>query len=93
MDKSLPTACAAKHPDTRELIFIRKGDSDYYAPAIIGIVDETLTPGKWNKAHNISKGEMVAMIAGTLFGWESQAAYAENYHADGRPNTNWKLND
>jgi hypothetical protein len=60
---------------------------------MIGIVDETLTPGKWNKAHNISKGEMMAMIAGTLFGWESRAAYAENYHEDGRPNSNWKFDD
>ena len=66
MDNSLPTVCAAKHPFSGELIFIRKGDSEFYPADMLGVVDETLTPDKWNKAHNISKREMMAMMGGAL---------------------------
>jgi len=93
MDKTLPHVCAAMKPVTEELIFIRKGDSAYYPPAMVGILDETLTADKWNAAHDISSGEMAAMIGGAIFGWDAPSAYAKNYHADGRPNSNLVFDD
>ena len=41
-------------------------------------------PDVWNEANNITKAESAAMLAGSLFSWESPAANPENYDEAGK---------
>lgn len=83
MDKTLPNVSAYTHPTDNRLIFVRRGTPGYWPGSALGIVDDDLTADVWNEAHKITKGEAEAMFAGSLWGWETPAAIANNYDKDG----------
>ena len=84
MNPRLPPICAAAHPETKKLIFIKAGFMGYWPGEKAGIVDAYMAPDKWNRAHGISKAEAEAMLIGSMFGWDVPGADPENYDAEGR---------
>ena len=82
MNKKLPLVCAVKHPETDKIVFVRRGESGYYEPDAVGVAPDT-DPDVWNEANNITKAESAAMLAGSLFSWESPAANPKNYDEAG----------
>ena len=70
-----------------EIIIIRKGESGYYRTDKYGhdraealaIVDEC------NEIGGVSKAQAAAMLAGSMFGWDTPAADPKNYDEQGKP--------
>ena len=76
----LPEKCYAVLPSGDEIITVRHGEAGYYHTDKYGhdrahvqaIVDE------YNAQINVTKAQAAAMLAGSLFGWETPAADPKN---------------
>ena len=83
----LPEKCYAVLPSGDEIITVRHGEAGYYHTDKYGhdrahvqaIVDE------YNAQINVTKAQAAAMLAGSLFGWETPAADPKNYDGQGQP--------
>lgn len=82
---SLPEKCFSVLESTGALISITKGVRGY-APA--GARAEDMTPcegaDRLNEAMGVTKAQEAAMVAGSMFGWETPAADPKNYDSDGK---------
>lgn len=78
----LPEHCYATLPTTGEIIIIKKGEKGYYQTHIEGgqkVADQL------NERLQVSKAQEAAMVAGSLFGWDSPGADPKNYDLSGMP--------
>lgn len=83
----MPEKCYAVLPSGDEIITVRHGEAGYYHTDKYGhdrahvqaIVDE------YNAQINVTKAQAAAMLAGSLFGWETPAADPKNYDGQGQP--------
>ncbi len=74
--KKLPPICAAKMPGTGEPILIKRGEMGYYGRPSTFDVDG------YNQRHGVTRYQVDAMLAGSMFGWEVPGAdpdYYENH--------------
>lgn len=86
MRSTLPDRCYAVLPSSDEIVIIKKGESGYCRTDKYGhgraealdIVDE------YNERGGVSRAQAAAMLAGSMFGWETPAADPKNYDAQGR---------
>lgn len=84
---ALPNYCFSVLPSSGEMIRITRGEQGYHlcnseglSPDMIRIkVDDR------NRLRNITRAQEEAMLAGSLFGWDTPAAKPWNYDANGNP--------
>lgn len=84
---SLPDQCYCVLSGSGEIVIVKKGESGYYPTEKYAkdreeartIVDEC------NKAGGVTKAQEAAMLAGSMFGWDTPAADPRNYNEQGLP--------
>ena len=83
---SLPDKCFSALESTGEMIVITKGEKGY-APTGIYPQSDSLKNGAsaLNAANCVTKAQEAAMVAGSMFGWETPAADPKNYDEQGIP--------
>ena len=84
---SLPEHCYIYLPTTREIGIVKKGESGYYRSDLTPVYGED---GKQfveelNQKGGITKAQEAAMLAGSMFGWQTPAADPKNYDEQGQP--------
>lgn len=87
MRSTLPDKCYAVLPSSDEIIIIKKGESGYYRTdhyghdraETLGIVNE------YNERDGVSRAQTAAMLAGSMFGWDTPAADPKSYDEQGQP--------
>ena len=83
---SLPDKCFSYLESTGEMIVITRGEKGY-APT--GIYPQSDSPKEGasalNAANGVTKAQEAAMVAGSMFGWETPAADPKNYDDQGIP--------
>ena len=86
MRSSLPGKCFSVLPSTGELIILAHGETGY-TPSGMGIEGKTSQEAAdiANDTIGVTKAQEAAMLAGSLFGWETPAADPRNYDEDGAP--------
>ena len=84
--QSLPESCFSTLETTGELIVITKGEKGY-TPTDVFPQNTSPTEGAaaLNAANGVTKAQEAAMVAGSMFGWDTPAANPKNYDALGQP--------
>ncbi len=85
---SLPEQCFSTLPSTGELILITKGKSGYapcYDFSTNSEADNKEFANDRNANKGITKAQVEAMVAGSMFGWHTPAADPKNYDDNGNP--------
>ena len=84
--QSLPESCFSTLETTGELIVITKGEKGY-SPT--DVYPQNTSPKEGaaalNAANGVTKAQEAAMVAGSMFGWDTPAANPKNYDALGQP--------
>lgn len=83
----LPRECLSTLPSTGELIKIARYEKGYITqPARRqGTPEENrVMVDRYNSYHGISKAQEAAMLAGSMFGWDTPAAKPKNYDENGK---------
>ena len=84
---SLPEHCYIYLPTTKEIGVVKKGESGYYRSDLSPVYGED---GKQfveelNRKGGITKAQEAAMLAGSMYGWQTPAADPQNYDEQGQP--------
>ena len=83
---SLPEKCFSTLESTGEMIVITKGEKGY-TPT--GIFPQDASPKEGvaalNASNGVTRAQEEAMVAGSMFGWETPAADPKNYDEQGAP--------
>ena len=83
---SLPEKCFSTLESTGEMIVITKGEKGYASTGIYPQSDSTKEGASaLNAANGVTKAQEAAMVAGSMFGWETPAADSKNYDEQGVP--------
>lgn len=82
----LPPKCMSTLPSTGELIEINRYQKGYMPKSTpFTPEDSRAFADRWNEGHGISKAQEAAMLAGSMFGWNTPAAKPKNYDENGVP--------
>jgi hypothetical protein len=83
----LPDRCYSVMPSSGALIILVNGVSGYVecADSQIGAEGNRPFADTTNKLNGVTRAQEKAMLAGTLFGWDTPAAKPWNYEPDGTP--------
>lgn len=86
MRSSLPKKCFSTLPSADKLIIIQKGEMGYI-PSEMQIAGKTAREAAdiANDTMGVTKKQEAAMLAGSLFGWQTPAADPKNYDDNGNP--------
>jgi len=83
---SLPEKCFSLLESTGEMIVITKGEKGY-SPT--GIYPQDASPKEGvaalNASNGVTRAQEAAMVAGSMFGWDTPAADPKNYDEQGAP--------
>lgn len=81
----LPPKCFSTMPSSGELIEIDRYQKGY-SPKTTPFTpeDSRAFADRWNKSHGVSKAQEAAMVAGSMFGWNTPAAQPKNYDENGK---------
>lgn len=74
----LPVMCATYHGETGDPIILKRAESGYWR------MPGDMTVEQFNAAFLPTPGQIAAMEAGSVFGWDMPAADPGNYDAAGR---------
>ena len=82
-----PNGCYSLLPSTGEIILIRRGEKGYTPIAYqTGDREENrVFVDAHNSENRVTRGQEEAMLAGSLFGWNTPAAKPWNYDPNGTP--------
>lgn len=81
----LPRECLSTLPSSGEMIMITRYQKGYTPRSIQKSPEENrVLVDRYNKNNGISKAQEVAMVAGSLFGWDTPAAKPKNYDENGK---------
>lgn len=84
---SLPEHCYTVLPSSGQLIEVRRGEMGYY-PCAYSTGDRAynkVLADYFNAHEGITKAQAAAMLAGSLFGWDTPGADPSRYDLDGEP--------
>ena len=83
---TLPEKCFSVTTIVDDVVLITKGEMGY---RLTGAKPEGVTPREGataaNEAMGVTKAQEAAMIAGSMFGWDTPAADPKNYDEQGQP--------
>jgi hypothetical protein len=84
---NLPQRCYSVIPSSGKLIIITRGESGYVecADSQIGREANRMFSDTANQVNGITRAQEEAMVAGSMFGWDSPAAKPWNYDQNGKP--------
>ena len=84
---SLPEKCFSVLPSTGELIVIERGKAGYEASPVASFSGQTQrgSADVLNETMGVTKAQEAAMLAGSMFGWQTPAADPQNYDEQGQP--------
>lgn len=85
---SLPVQCFSVLPSSGKLILLTRGEKGYTPCPEFSAADagENLRFAEDNNEKNgITKAQEAAMLAGSMFGWQTPAADPQNYDEQGQP--------
>lgn len=85
---SLPAQCFSTLPSTGELILLTRGEKGYTPCPEFSVADagENHRFAEDNNGKNgVTKAQEAAMLAGSMFGWQTPAADPKNYDEQGQP--------
>lgn len=87
MRSSLPDKSYSVLPSGNEIIIVKKGETGYYRTDIHGQdrADLLRIVAEHNQAGGVSKAQAAAMLAGSMFGWDTPAADPKSYDEQGQP--------
>jgi hypothetical protein len=80
-NRELPEICYSTHSITGQVILIKRNESGYYP------VDTILSADDLNKIAGVDKGQVEAMLVGSMFGFNVPGANPEYYNEDGEFNS------
>ena len=85
MRSSLPGKCFSTLPSADKLIIIQKGEMGYI-PSEMQIAGKTAREAAdiANDTIGVTKAQEAAMLAGSVFGWQTPAADPKNYDENGK---------
>ncbi len=63
----LPAFCAALHPNTKEPVLLKRGETGYWPT-------EGLDPRSFNEARGVTPRQVRAMLLGSIWGFEVKGA-------------------
>ena len=93
---SLPERCYSTLIETPTIVILKRGETGFYAtdipPAKTREEAEALVD-HYNRELGVSKGQLAAMQAGSMFGFACPAADPKNYDANGIPMKNRREKD
>ena len=93
---SLPERCYSTLIETPTIVILKRGETGFYAtdipPAKTREEAEALVD-HYNGELGVSKGQLAAMQAGSMFGFACPAADPKNYDANGTPIKNHREKD
>ena len=93
--QSLPEKCFSALESTGEIITVTKGEKGYTPTG--QYPQEGVSPKEaaaaLNDAAGITRAQEAAMVAGSMFGWDTPAADPKNYDAKGVPIKNHRERD
>ena len=75
----LPEMCATHLPETGDPIVIKRGERGYWP------LPDGMSVNGINTTFAATPPQIAAMLAGSMFGWDIQAADPDRYDGDGRP--------
>lgn len=83
----LPNYCFCVLPSTGEMIRVVRGETGYYPCNSAGMSPETIRfkVNDENQLRDVTRAQEEAMLAGSMFGWDSSAAKPWSYNQDGTP--------
>ena len=84
---TLPDQCYCVLPGSDEIIIVKKGESGYYRTDLYGHdrADAISIVNECNGLGGVTKAQEQAMLAGSIFGWDTCAADPKNYDEQGQP--------
>ena len=81
----LPRECLSTLPSTGEVIKIDRYQKGYTPRSVQKSPEENRDlVDRYNGSHGISKAQEAAMVAGSMFGWDTPAAKPKNYDENGK---------
>lgn len=93
--QSLPEKCVSTLESTGEIISITKGENGYTPTG--QYPQDGVSPKEavaaLNEAAGITRAQEAAMVAGSMFGWDTPAADPKNYDVKGVPIKNHRKRD
>ena len=82
----LPRDCMSTLPSSGEMIMITRYQKGYALRATTKSPEENRAAvDRYNRNNGISKAQEAAMVAGSMFGWDTPAAKPKNYDENGTP--------
>ena len=93
--QSLPEKCFSALESTGEIITVTKGEKGYTSTGQYpqNGVSSKEAAAALNEAAGVTKAQEAAMVAGSMFGWDTPAADPKNYDAKGVPIKNHRERD
>lgn len=93
--QSLPEKCFSALETTGEIITVTKGEKGYTPTGQYpqNGVSSKEAAAALNEAAGVTKAQEAAMVAGSMFGWDTPAADPKNYDAKGVPIKNHRERD
>lgn len=93
--QSLPEKCFSALATTGEIITVTKGEKGYTPTGQYpqNGVSPKEAAAALNDAAGVTKAQEAAMVAGSMFGWDTPAADPKNYDAKGVPIKNHRERD
>lgn len=93
--QSLPEKCFSTLESTGEIITVSKGEKGYTPTGQYpqNGVSPKEAAAALNEAAGITRAQEAAMVAGSMFGWDTPAADPKNYDAKGVPIKNHRERD
>lgn len=81
----LPRECLSTLPSTGEVIKIDRYQKGYTPRSVQKTPEESRKlVDRYNSNHGISKAQEAAMVAGSMFGWDTPAAKPKHYDENGK---------
>lgn len=83
---SLPESCFVYLPTEHAIGLVKKGEDGWYRtdiPCEPTLEENKALVEKLNADKRVSKAQVAAMSAGSMFGWDTKAADPANYNEDG----------
>ena len=82
----LPRECLATLPSTGEVIKIDRYQKGYTPMNVQKAPDKSRDfVDRFNARHGVTKAQEAAMLAGSIFGWDTPASKPKNYDKNGKP--------
>jgi len=72
--QKLPPVCAVSHPETGEPVMIKRGVMGFHEM----VVAKGFSIEKFNAVNGVTPAQQSAMLMGSMFGWDTPAADADN---------------